>query len=206
LKKNLQNIEENLEEINKLQSLLKDFIEKKRLDDSSQIVLSDLLTAIERYREAYLEFKLITQASIDVIVRLSASGKISYISPSCRELAGYEPYEVTGKPFTEFIPQSKVFEYTNLILNLFRKREQITFGMDVVHKDGHLVPVEINGKIIQLGGKSYAQVALRDIGQRIADQKKLESSENTFRTVWDKSSDGMLLTDEEGCIFMCRFF
>ncbi len=203
MKKNLQNIEQNLEELHTLQNLLKN-LKQNDFEPGTAETLKDLSIAIERYREAYLEFNLVTQASLDVILRLSASGKISYISPSCKELTGYEPYEVTGKPFTDFIPQSKIYEYTNLILNLYRGREEIIFQLDLVHKDGRIVPVEINGRVIELGGKFFAQATLRDISTRIESQKKLESSENTFHTVWDKSSEGMLLTDEEGYIFMCN--
>jgi PAS domain S-box-containing protein len=34
--------------------------------------------------------------------------------------------------------------------------------------------------------------------------KNLKSSENIFRTVWEKSSDGLLITDPEGKIVMCN--
>ncbi len=203
MKKNLQYIEQNLEELHQLQNLLKE-LKLNGHDSIAKETLSDLSSAIERYREAYLEFNLVTQASLDVILRLSASGKISYISPSCKELTGYEPYEIAGKSFTEFIPQRKIYEYTNLILNLFRGREEIIFQLDIVHKDGRIIPVEINGRVIELGGTFFAQATLRDISKRIEDQKKLESSENTFHMIWDKSSEGMLLTDEEGYIFMCN--
>jgi PAS domain S-box-containing protein len=204
LKKNLQNIDQDLAELCKIRSLLQTLLNNNGHDDKSADTLRDLSKAVEYYRQAYLEFNLVTQASLDVILRLSATGKISYISPSCAELAGYEPYEITGKSFTEFIPHSRVYEYTNLILNLFRGREEIAFQMDIVHKDGSLIPVEINGRVIESGGKFFAQAALRDVSKRIESQKKLESSENTFHTVWDKSSEGMLLTDEEGYIFMCN--
>ena len=204
MKKNLQNIEHNLEELKKLQSLLKDLLKQNGHSNQEEEAFKDLANAIEHYRDAYLEFNLVTQASLDVIIRLSASGKVSYISPSCKELSGYEPYEITGKPFTDFIPESKIYEYTSLVLKLFRGREEITLLMDIVHRDGRLIPVEINGRIIELGGKFFAQATLRDISKRIESQKKIESSEKTFHTVWDKSSEGMLLTDEEGYIFMCN--
>ncbi len=203
MKKNLQYIEQNLEELRQLQKLLKE-LKPNGHDPIAKETLKDLSIAIERYREAYLEFNLVTQASLDVILRLSASGKISYISPSCKELTGFEPYEVAGKSFTDFIPQAKIYEYTNLILNLFRGREEVIFQLDIVHKDGHIIPVEINGRVIELGGRFFAQATLRDISTRIESQRKLESSENTFHTVWDKSSEGMLLTDEEGYIFKCN--
>lgn len=204
MKKNLQYIENGLVELQKLRNLLTDLQNHNGHDDKSSETLKDLSNAIDHYREAYFEFNLVTQASLDVILRLSASGKISYVSPSCRELSGYKPYEVIGKSFTEFIPESKVYKYTTLVLNAFRGREEISIQFDIVHKDGHLIPVEINGRVIRLGGKFFVQATIRDITKRVEAQKRLESSENTFHTVWDKSSDGMLLTDEEGYIFMCN--
>jgi PAS domain S-box-containing protein len=204
LKKNLQNIENNLEDLNKIQILLQKLINQDHKSENSSSIIKELSETIEYFREAFLEFNLVTQASIDVIIRLSASGKITYISPSCKELSGYEPYEIIGKSFTEFIPESKIYEYTKLLLGLFRGRKEVIFQLEIKHKNGRCVPVEINGRIIEIGGKFSAQGTMRDISSRIDSQKKLADSENTFRTVWDKSSEGMLLTDEDGCIFMCN--
>ena len=180
MKKNLQNIDQDLEEFHIIRNLLQKLIGNNGHNINLQEILNDLSNSLEHYKQAYLEFNLVTQASLDVILRLSATGKISYISPSCAELSGYEPYEITGRSFTEFIPQSRVYEYTNLILNLFRGREEIAFLMDILHKDGSIIPVEINGRVIESGGKFFAQATMRDISKRIESQRKLESSENTF--------------------------
>ena len=125
MKKNLQNIERNLENLCKIQSLLEDLLIQNNHSDESKEILKDLANAVEHSREAYFEFNLIAQASLDVILRLSASGEILYVSPSCKELAGYEPCEVTGKPFTELLPESGIYEYTNVILNFFRERYKV---------------------------------------------------------------------------------
>lgn len=165
---------------------------------------NELSGIIDRFREVFFEFNLVSEASVDVIVRISSSGKITYISPSCKELSGFESYEVIGKSFSDFVPTSKIFEYTNLILDLFRKRDTIIFQIELIHKDGHIIPVEINGRVIELGGRLCLQASLRDISKRLEYQKKLENSENTFHNVWDKSTDGMLLIDHNGYIYMCN--
>lgn len=203
MEKNLRNIDSYLEELHKIELLLQKLSNNYIIDDNftGGVELSEI---INHFREAFIEFNLVTQASIDVILRISSTGKITYISPSCKELSGFEPYEVIDKPFIEFVPQPKVYEYTTLLLDLFRKRDKINLQIELVHKDGHNMPIEINGRIIELGGEFFIQATLRDVSNRIEYQKKLEGSENTFYNVWDKSSDGMLLTDENGYIFMCN--
>ena len=38
----------------------------------------------------------------------------------------------------------------------------------------------------------------------ISFEEKLTSSDNVFKVIWEKSSDGMRLTDEHGTILMCN--
>jgi PAS domain S-box-containing protein len=204
LEKNLQNIENYLDELQKIRLLLQTLISKNEENEKFTETATELSGIIDHFREAFSEFNIVTEASIDAIVRISSSGKITYISPSCKELIGFETYEIIGKSFTEFVPQSKIFKYTNLLLDLFRKREKINLQLELIHKDTHIIPVEVNGRVIESGGKFFVQAILRDVSNRIEYQKKLESSENTFRNVWDKSSDGMILTDKSGHIFMCN--
>lgn len=45
---------------------------------------------------------------------------------------------------------------------------------------------------------------MHDISSRLKAEERLESSENTFRSIWEKSTDGMRLTGESGKIIMCN--
>lgn len=204
MKKNLQNIDIYQEELQKIRFLIQKLTDHCNVKGEFFEKINELSGIIDYLREVFFEFNLIAEASIDVIVRISPSGKITYISPSCRNLSGFDSYEIIGKSFSDFIPPSKILEYTNLILNLFRNRDAIIFQIELIHKDGHIIPVEINGKVVGLGGKFCLQASLRDISKRLEYQKKLENSENTFHNIWDKASDGMLLIDHRGCIHMCN--
>ncbi|HSD64708.1 MAG TPA: response regulator [Ignavibacteriaceae bacterium] len=204
MKKNLQNIDYYLEELQKIRLLIRKLTDQNNGNSEFSEKVNDLSGIIDRFKDIFFEFNLVTEASIDVIVRISSSGKITYISPSCKDLSGFDSYEIIGKSFSDFIPASRIFEYTNLILNLFRNKDTIIFQIELKHKDGHFIPVEINGRVLELGGRSYLQASLRDISKRLEYQKKLESSENTFHNIWDKASDGMILIDQDGYIYMCN--
>ncbi len=95
-------------------------------------------------------------------------------------------------------------EYFKEISQLFRNNELITFYADLIHKNGERIPVEITGKVVEINGKKMGQGTIRDIRERIESQKKLLSSENIFKAIWEKSKDGMRLTDQDGIIVLCN--
>jgi PAS domain S-box-containing protein len=154
--------------------------------------------------EKYSEYRLISEASQDVLFRLSRTGKIIFISPSCFDVFGYKPEEILGKPFSLFIPKDKLQTHFAVLHKLFIDKEIGNFISFVISKDGHLVPVEVSGKIIEFNGKVYGHGTFRDITKRLKDEHRLISSENTFRNIWEKTSDGFLLTDKDGKIVICN--
>ncbi|HSL87809.1 MAG TPA: PAS domain S-box protein [Ignavibacteriaceae bacterium] len=150
------------------------------------------------------ELESLIDSSIDVIFRISPTGKINFISPSCKNLLGYKPEELKGVSFSKFIPERKLNEYFNLISDLFQKNEVITFRMNLIDCEKNEIPVEITGKVVEVDGKKMGQGTIRDIRNRIEAQNRIRQSENIFRTIWNNSIDGMRLTDEKGIIIMCN--
>lgn len=174
---------------------------KLRNGDSGKISFPEL---IEKLENAYREFNLIVEASLDVIFRLSATGKIIFISPSCYDLLGYTYAEMLNQPFIKFIPPEKTKEYFSRLRELFTHKKVVVLEAGLVHKDGRIIPVEITGKLIKIDDKYFGQGTIRDISQRIEAQKMLINSESTFRNIWEKSLDGMRLTDTDGIVVMCN--
>lgn len=191
-------------EIDDLTKLLTNLVENKTIPvkyAQSVEKIADCMNNLELLKK---EHDLISEASLDVIFRLSGSGKVNFISPSCKDLLGYEVEEILHTTFLKFISPKRLKEYLNSIRELFTKKKVIVLEVELIHKDGHPVPVEITGKIIDFDGYKMGQGTIRDISKRIEAQEKLKTSENTFRAIWEKSQDGMRLTDENGIIYMCN--
>lgn len=150
------------------------------------------------------ELESLIESSIDVIFRISPTGKINFISPSCKNLLGYNAEELIGVSFSKFIPEKRLSDYINLISDLFKKDEVITFRIVLIDSDKTEIPVEITGKVVEVDGKKMGQGTIRDIRNRIEAQNRIRQSENIFRTIWNNSLDGMRLTDENGIIVMCN--
>ncbi len=196
-----KNLEKDIQEIYSLVEEIKTIPD----NSSDRVEINAKLSGIiEKFIEKIYEYSLISEASLDVIFRLSKTGKMIFISPSCEDVFGYKPEEILGRPFTEFIPADRQKAHFAELHKLFRDKEIINFRTFIIHKDGHLVPVDVNGKIIEFNEKVYGQGTFRDITQSLLDEQRLISSENTFRNIWEKSSDGLLLTDSEGKIVICN--
>ena len=57
----------------------------------------------QRLQESEARHKLITETATDMLVTFDVDGVISYVSPSIREIAGYEPESVIGHLAREFV-------------------------------------------------------------------------------------------------------
>jgi PAS domain S-box-containing protein len=147
---------------------------------------------------------ILIEASIDIIFRLSQTGKITFITPSVKDMLGYEIDEVIGQSLAKFVPKEKLRSAYDVITKTFKEKEVRNYLISLHHKDGREIPVEVNGKILLAGGKYIGQGTIHDISARTKAEEKIRASENTFRTLWEKSSDGMRLTDENGKIVLCN--
>ena len=153
---------------------------------------------------AIQQLESLLASSLDVIFRISPTGKINFISQSSFHLLGYYPEEILGRSISDFIQPEKINSYFKEMTILFRESSLISFRADMLHKNGDIIPVEITGKIVEIDGKLMGQGTIRDIRQRIETQQKLASSENIFKAIWENSKDGMRLTDQDGIIVLCN--
>ena len=193
-----------VDEVEELRSLLDELIEQNILSDKYQNLLSNLSESFFDLIRENTDLSLLTFSSLDVIFRISKTGKLLYISPSCQELLGYDADEVIGKSFSEFIPKDKLSSAFKSMAKLLREKDIIVFNSDVIHNNGSEIPVEVTGRIVEVYGERMGQGAIRDISGRLIAEEKLRSSENTFKTIWENSLDGMRLTDEDGIVYMCN--
>uniref|UniRef100_A0A832G617 Sensory/regulatory protein RpfC n=1 Tax=Ignavibacterium album TaxID=591197 RepID=A0A832G617_9BACT len=143
-------------------------------------------------------------SSIDVIFRISRTGKLKYISPSVKDLLGYSPEEVLNKSIIHFVDSKNQEKYFKSFISLIKSSDHATFPVELISKSGKPIPVEINLKIIEDGNEKVGQGTIRDIRFRLEAQKKVETSEYIFKVIWERTKDGMRLTDENGIIRLCN--
>ena len=190
--------------INDVKSQFNSLVENNIIPEEHHQLLNELWNSLTELADTNTSLILLTESSLDVLFRISTTGKIHYISPSVEELLDYKPDELIGKSFGEFIPDGKLSDYFRSMSDQLREKEVIVLNADLLNKNGKKIPVEITGRVVQFKGKKLGQGSIRDIRKRLKAEEILLSSERTFRTLWDNSQDGMRLTDENGIVFMCN--
>ena len=122
-------------------------------------------------------YRLLADNSIDLINRSSLDCEILYVSPSARELTGYEPDELIGRKTTDLIhPEDWPYvrrAYTKLVhFGHAARVEPITYRM--MRKDGAHVWVEVAPKLVWDGDKPIEFVdVVRNISARKAVEEEL---------------------------------
>lgn len=150
------------------------------------------------------DFHILIETSVDVIFRLSSTGKLVYISPSVKNTLGYDVSDVIGQPLVNYIPKRKIRETLLIISKFFKEKSLIGYKTLILNKDGIEVDVEINAMLIEIEGKYVGQGTIRDISERLRVEESLKSSEQLFKEVWEKSTDGMRIINSEGIVLLCN--
>lgn len=168
-------------------------------------LIDSLNAQIANIEEALHEFRSISEASIDIIFRISSTGKIIFITPSCKDSLGFTVEEIIGRSFMDFVPNDNKRNAIVALKKFYAESKLESLKIPLLKKDGALVPTEINAKIIRThDGKTLGQGTIHIITERLKSEEKLRTSEKTFRTIWERSTDGMRLTDENGIIILCN--
>ncbi len=191
-------------ELDKLRELVHEFPLNGEFVGKFDSLLGPIKNEILDQKQKFKDLNIVLESSIDVIIRVSKTGKIAYSTISVNELLGYSVEEVVGKSITYFLPDEHKDYGVSILIKIFREKEILNQILYLKHKSGKRIPIEINARVYLVNGEYIGQATLHDISSKVYAEEKLKNSESTFRTIWEKSSDGMRLTNEHGVIIMCN--
>ena len=153
--------------VTKIAIVARDITERKRAEEA-------LRESEERYRN-------LVESISDVVYAIDSSGVLTYISPVVKNTLGYEPDELIGRQFLEFVHK----EDHDLLMRRFSElREGIVRHSDyrVIGKHGDIKWVRtLTNPIIEEGGFVGARGVLIDITERKQAEKALRKSEVILR-------------------------
>jgi len=131
------------------------------------------------------ELRFVTESSLDTIFDLTKTGKIVYVSRSSKELFGFEPNEMIGTSFTKYAPNVELPKYWKILKDVIFHKKIPGFETYIKHRNGNLIPVEINGQTVERNGKLVAQGTIRNITERKQAENELRLSKTLLRDVMD---------------------
>ncbi len=197
-------LEEIKEALAFLQTNISQFADRLELTPEKKLQLEKSNNILSKLEEMYLNFIVLSESSLDVIFKISAMGKLMFITPSIKNALGYEVDEVLGKSFIKFVPRKDIKTALKGLSKIFSENKLENFKLNLIHKNGQIIPAEINAEIINLGGEKRGRGTIHLISNRLETENKLKHTENIFEIVWENSLDGMRITDERGVVRYCN--
>ena len=162
-------------------------------------------------QESEALFRSIFSNAVDGILVEALDGTIIDVNPATCQMLGFEKEEIIGMNVSALVPE-EVADMIPEIIDELVKKGSARFENYNVRKDGTLVPVEVNLNSIFINGEHRVAAIIRDIRERKRTDERLIESEQKFRTLFELSSDGVLLCDAQSQIVIdvnqtaCRLF
>lgn len=156
-----------------------------RNEDGKQITswafkdISDKKSAQEALKATEQQYKLQFNNTLEGTIIGRPNGQIILVNPAACDMLGYEAKELEGKN------RSIIFDDENplnkLALNKRRENGRFSGEVEFIHKQGHIIPVEVSSVIFKgEDGTEKTIVSLKDISARKSiEQQLLEEKEFT---------------------------
>lgn len=209
------------EKIEKDISIKKELMElRKKYDELKE----KLKKSEEKYRSLSEYFETISETTIalgkkdlfsdvsDIVFQIYQNGKITYINSSIEKIAGYISTSLIGDNFSDLLPKNDWKKLRKDFSRIINKKEignaEINgFETYIIHKDGHTIPVEINGKIAKynidvVGKKNKVQIqgSIRDITERKkAEEERIKHLErlSSMNEELNATNEELITTQDE---------
>jgi PAS domain S-box-containing protein len=126
---------------------------------------------------------------------------LRFINRRLANMVGYTVEEGVNTLFADYIhPEEIVRVVEKYNLQISGRETSQRYETVLVHKNGNLVPVEINAGLITYEGHPAILAIVRDISDRVQAETALKESEQKFSDLFQHSNDAIFIHNMEGDI------
>ncbi|WP_246943001.1 PAS domain-containing protein [Bacillus pinisoli] len=150
-------------------------------------------------------FRILTEHSLDIVLRTNVIGLILYISPACEKLLGYTPQELIGTNASVIFHPEDAESIKLGRLEICKRKENGRDFYRMIRKDGSVLMVEALCKpILDANTQQVTEVisTIRDISSMKLAESKLKNREETYRNLIDYSPDAVIVLNENHINFI----
>ena len=138
------------------------------------------LTASRKAEKALLRseslFKGLLNATPDPLIVANAKGEITLANAEFEKVFGYTREEIVGEKIEKLVPEKYSHAHIKMRENYVFQPHSRPMGqikLEGIHKDGHIIPVDINLSPINIDEEIFVVTTIHDISKRLSKEKEL---------------------------------
>jgi PAS domain S-box-containing protein len=174
------------------------------------IILLKDITEQKKYEQKLVEseatFSELFDSAPDALIVIDDEGKIIRVNQQVEILFGYLKYELLGQKVNKLLPERFRHLHENHVSNymLDPHKRQMGAGLELLgrKKDGIEFPVDVMLSPLSRVNKKYTLGTVRDITDLKNNERKLQASEQQYKTVIQTLPYGIVETGIDGTIKM----
>lgn len=164
---------------------------KTRLSHDTDAIESDLRATESRQR------MLFEQLPIGLaLCRLN--GDLIDVNPAFAQLLGRTVEETLQLTYWAITPTSYEQSEKELLTEINESGRFGPYEKEYIHRDGHLVPVRLNGILVDNDGESLIWSCVEDVTDIRATEASLRDREEQYHTIFDAAPVGLIISDSSG--------
>ncbi|NRF71104.1 PAS domain S-box protein [Aquincola sp. S2] len=168
-------------------------------------LLEDQLRVEQSLRAGEQTFQAITGATMDAVILMDGTGRITFWNASAERMLGYTAEEAVGAELHRLVVPARYYDaFAGGFARFVGDGGGAVIGhvveMHALRKGGEELPVELAISAVRLHGRWCAAGFVRDISERLARQHAIERANRALRTLSAGNEALVRAADEDGLI------
>jgi len=110
------------------------------------------------------------------------NGKVLDVNPAVLNITGYTPEDLIGNNLLSYVDKESKQKVTDYLGTRVENRLEV----NIIKKDGDIIPVEIHARSIELEGRKVSVVSLRDISERKSNEIAMQKARQALQQAYDE--------------------
>ncbi|MDR3412661.1 MAG: PAS domain S-box protein [Formivibrio sp.] len=155
------------------------------------------LDAAQRIEEKYARIAMrALETTRESIHWIDEYGRMIYVNPAMADALGYSPAELRQMRVYEIDPNTpaEFWGPDGELMRVLKTSGLRKFETQHQHRDGYLIPIEVDSDAFEYDGQTYFIAIGHDISQRKTAEKALRDSEAKFSAMFSMTPEPMALS------------
>jgi len=167
----------------------------------------ELHAVINRLRKDELRFQAVSHSTSDAIITLNKDGLIILWNEGAEQIFGYQAIELIGQSIEIIVPSKFRDAHRKGFQKLISKNTKPghnSIESEALHKDGHLISIELNYSEWLSGEERFFTSIIRDTTQRKETEYQLKNQQENLNAIVTNSAEGIITINARGIIEMAN--